>query len=79
MRRSLFFLVIGLSILLISPSLSLSCPVCFGALDDPATAGMKYAILTLLGVTGTVFAGFISFFLRLRKHSRSSENTGGES
>lgn len=55
-----------------------SCPVCFGALDDPATNAMNVAIFTLLGVTGSVLAGLISFFLRLRRLSRSTSVSGGE-
>jgi len=60
-------------------SYAVSCPVCFGALDDPATNGMNFAIFTLLGVTGSVLAAFVAFFLRLRKLSRSAATERGES
>lgn len=69
----LFLLVI------LSQSIAVSCPVCFGALDDPATNGMNIAIFTLLGVTGSVLAAFVAFFLRLRKLSRSAATERGES
>ncbi len=73
MKASFVSVLVGLSILLImSQNSAFSCPVCFGALDDPATNGMNFAIITLLGVTGSVLAGFISFFLRLRKLSHST-------
>lgn len=62
----------------LSHSTAFSCPVCFGALDDPSTDGLKVAIFTLLGVTGSVLAGLISFFLRLRKLSRSAAMERGE-
>ena len=79
MKRSLLSWLVGLLILLIvGQNIAVSCPVCFGALDDPATNGMKYAILTLLGVTGSVLAGFVSFFVRLRRLSRSTAMKRGE-
>ena len=72
MKTPLIPLLAGLSILLfVSQNEALACPVCFGALDDPSTNGMSYAILTLLFVTGTVLSSIVAFFLRLRKLSRS--------
>jgi len=64
--------------LILSQTASFSCPVCFGALDDPATNGMNIAIFTLLGVTGSVLAALISFLLRIRKLSRLSTTERGE-
>lgn len=65
--------LVGLSFLLLTGGYTaFSCPVCFGALDDPATNGLNIAIFTLLGVTGTVLAGFVTFFLKIRKLSRAS-------
>jgi hypothetical protein len=79
MKIRSFSCLVGLSVLLfISGSSAFSCPVCFGALDDPATKGMNIAIVTLLGVTGSVLAGFVSFFLRLRRLSRTSAIERGE-
>ncbi|RPH37894.1 hypothetical protein EHM92_01515 [bacterium] len=69
----------GLFALLIAgQNMAFSCPVCFGALDDPATNGMAYAIITLLGITGGVLAGFVSFFLRLGRGSRGVPNERSE-
>lgn len=36
-----------------------ACATCFGAKDDPQTEGMNMAILTLMGVTYTLFLGMI--------------------
>jgi hypothetical protein len=47
-----------------------ACPVCYGASDPSTTAGLNFAILALLGITGSVLAGFASFFLYLRKRSK---------
>jgi hypothetical protein len=71
MKMRVPFLLLAVSILVIlSQHVALACPVCFGALDDPATNGLNYAIFTLLGVTGSILAVFFSFVLRLRRLSR---------
>ena len=49
---------------------ALACPVCYGANDSPMTAGMNIAIFALLGVTGSVFAGVVSFYFYMRKRSK---------
>lgn len=79
MKTRLFSWFFALVVLLIvSQHSAYSCPVCFGALDDPATNGMNVAIFTLLGVTGSVLAGFIAFFLRLKRLARAARIGGGE-
>jgi hypothetical protein len=47
-----------------------ACPVCYGSTDASTIAGVNLAIFALLGVTGSVLAGFASFFLYIRKRSR---------
>ena len=47
-----------------------ACPVCYGVTDASTIAGVNLAIVALLGVTGSVLAGFASFFLFVRKRSR---------
>ncbi len=49
---------------------ALACPVCFGNQASAEGEGAKWAILFLLGVTGTVLTGVFSFGLYLRKRSR---------
>ena len=39
-----------------------ACPVCYGANDSPMNAGMNSAIIVLLGITGFVLGGFVTFF-----------------
>ena len=46
---------------------SSACPSCYGAADSAETQGVNWAILSLLGVTGTVLCGVSAFFLYLRK------------
>ena len=51
-----------------------ACPVCYGSTDALTIAGVNLAILALLGVTGSVLAGFASFFLYIRKRSKMALN-----
>ena len=44
-----------------------ACPVCMGAKDSPMTAGMNMAILTMLGIIGSVLMGFIGIFIFMRR------------
>ncbi len=48
-----------------------ACSVCFGDPDDPQSHGMNMAVLTLLGVTGSVIGSIVavgtSIALRIRR------------
>ncbi len=57
-------------IALCTPAAALACGSCYGAADTPATNGMNFAILSMLGITGSVLAALTSFFLYLRKRAR---------
>jgi threonine/homoserine/homoserine lactone efflux protein len=57
-------------IALVNPVSALACGSCYGAADTPATNGMNFAILSMLGITGSVLAALTSFFLYLRKRAR---------
>lgn len=57
-------------IALFNPASALACGSCYGAADTPATNGMNFAILSMLGITGSVLAALTSFFLYLRKRAR---------
>ncbi len=58
---------------LLAPAQSvLACPVCLGASDTPAVQGMRMAIVFLLGVTGSVLAGFGAFFVYLTRRATLS-------
>ncbi|HTO94474.1 MAG TPA: hypothetical protein VMM80_08860 [Bacteroidota bacterium] len=54
-----------------SAAAAAACPVCYGAPDSPSSQGMTAAIVSLLGVTGGVLAGFGTMFLRLRSRARA--------
>jgi hypothetical protein len=78
MKRSGKVTLMRLSLLVIAFFLTTgpawTCPVCYGSTDASTIAGVNLAILALLGVTGSVLAGFGSFFLHIRKRSRMALN-----
>jgi hypothetical protein len=47
-----------------------ACPNCYGDPNSSMTAGMNMAIISLLGITGGVLAGFTAFFVFLRRRFR---------
>jgi len=68
--------IAGLTILagtlvVLTPTESAACPICFGADPDSQIAqSMNWAVFTLLGVTGGVLSGFVGFIFYLIKRSR---------
>ncbi len=64
----------GILLLLVSsivPRVAAACPVCFGAKDSPMTSGMNAAILTMLGITGSVLLAIVTtFFILWRRYRR---------
>ena len=48
----------------------LACPMCFGAEETAMIDGAKLGVLVMVGLTLTVQAAFISFFLYLRKRAK---------
>ena len=47
-----------------------ACPACYGDPQSSMTDGLNMAIVSLLGVTGSVLAGMAAFFLFLRRRFR---------
>jgi hypothetical protein len=48
----------------------LACPVCFGAEETSMIDGTKLGILVMIAITAVVQAGFVGFFLYLRKRAK---------
>ena len=48
-----------------------ACATCFGAQDSPQTQGMNMAILTLLGVTYTLFGAMLTTAFVLWRRNRT--------
>jgi hypothetical protein len=51
-------------------SSAFACPVCFGAEETSMIDGTRLGILVLLAITLTVQAGFVAFFLYLRRRAK---------
>ncbi|MEA1882460.1 MAG: hypothetical protein U9N31_08685 [Candidatus Marinimicrobia bacterium] len=60
-------LVLGIALL---PEAGYACATCFGNPNAAATQGMNKAIITMLGVTGTVLGGFGSFIYVLHRRAK---------
>lgn len=58
------------TLLLLAPGHAWACAVCYGASDSSQTAGMNYAIITLLGIIGAVLGGVAAFFIYLIRRAR---------
>lgn len=70
MNRSFAFIFIAILVLLIPDSVS-ACATCYGTSDAPATAGMNWAIITLLGVTGGVLGGVIKAIISIGNKTKN--------
>jgi hypothetical protein len=49
-----------------------ACPMCFGAEETTLINGTKLGIIAMLVITLAVQAGFVGFFLYLRKQAKSA-------
>ena len=49
-----------------------ACPVCFQIDDAPTTAGIRAAVVVLMGVTAAVLTAFGVFVTRFVKRERSA-------
>ena len=67
-HKIIFLVIIAL------PVIGFTCDVCRGNPESPLSEGMDMAILTLLGVTGTVLGSFATFFVYLKKQAFASQN-----
>ncbi|MEX1138820.1 MAG: hypothetical protein WEF53_05720 [Bacteroidota bacterium] len=47
-----------------------ACPVCYGNKESAEVEGARWAILFLMGVTGTVLSGVVAFVVYLRRRAR---------
>jgi heme/copper-type cytochrome/quinol oxidase subunit 2 len=52
-----------------------ACPSCYGAADGPMIDGMNMAILTMLGITGSVLGAITSFFVMMRRRLKRLRNS----
>ena len=57
-------------ILALTPDNLFGCATCFGDPSAPAVKGMNWAIITLLGVTGSVLGGVIHTIVTISKKTK---------
>jgi len=69
MKKTLNIIIISFIILFI-PETADACATCFGDPSAPASQGMNWAILTLLGVTGGVLGGVIGTIISIGKKTK---------
>jgi|TARA_B110000438_G_scaffold283879_1_gene312369 hypothetical protein len=60
------------------PNDLLGCATCFGDPSAPATEGMNWAIITLLGVTGGVLSGVVGTIIFVAKKAKSFQQSQTE-
>ena len=60
----------AVAVLLGGGSTLLACPVCFGAEETGMIDGARLGVLVMLAVLLAVQAGFVAFFLYLRKRAK---------
>ena len=64
-------LATGAVVMIGGSSVVFACPVCFGAAETSIIDGTKLGILVLLAITLAVQAGFVGFFVYLRRRAKS--------
>ena len=64
-------IILLLFLLLFIPETADACATCFGDPSAPASQGMNWAIITLLGVTGGVLGGVISTIISIGKKDKN--------
>ena len=58
------------------PRAALACPVCFGQTDSPLASATNMGIIVMLGVVGSVLAGFAAFIVHLNRRAKLAASGG---
>jgi hypothetical protein len=59
---------------LADPRPALACPACFGDAEGPMIDATRLGTFLLLGITLLIQAGFVAFFLYLRRQARRAQD-----
>ncbi|MBT4054378.1 MAG: hypothetical protein HOI72_08560 [Candidatus Marinimicrobia bacterium] len=70
MKRTLHIILLSFTVFFI-PETAQACATCFGDPSAPASQGLNWAIITLLGVTGGVLGGVISTIISIGKKNKN--------
>ena len=68
--RGITAVTTAIAVMIGGSSSLLACPVCFGAAETAMIDGAKLGVLVMLGVLFAVQAGFVGFFLYLRRRAK---------
>ena len=68
--RGISAVTTAIAVMIGGSSSLLACPVCFGAAETAMIDGAKLGVLVMLGVLFAVQAGFVGFFLYLRRRAK---------
>tara|TARA_B100000315_G_scaffold218843_1_gene220390 strand:+ start:16220 stop:16462 length:243 start_codon:yes stop_codon:yes gene_type:complete len=60
-----------------SPAIGSACAVCFGNAESAMVQGVNLAIISLMGVTGSVLGAIVAFALRMKRRSKLLERHKG--
>jgi hypothetical protein len=58
------------------PRAALACPVCFGQTDSPLASATNMGIIAMLGIVGSVLAGFAAFIVHLNRRAKLAAGGG---
>jgi len=68
-RKIALAMTLFAAVLVLAPTVTRACAVCYGAADSALTEGVNNGILVLLGVIATVQVGFVALFLSIRQRA----------
>jgi hypothetical protein len=69
LKKTMNISLLLLSFLVLFGEWAMACPVCYADPKSQTSQAVSYAIVALLGVTGSVLGGFVGLFLYLRKRA----------
>jgi hypothetical protein len=70
--------IMTIAVILGVPRAALACPVCFGQTDSPLASATNMGIIAMLGIVGSVLAGFAAFIVHLNRRAKLAAS-GGDS
>jgi len=70
MMKNIWSIILSLAVFGLIPDTASACATCFGDPSAPAAQGMNLAIITLLGITGSVLGAVIHTIVNISRKSK---------
>jgi len=70
MKRLILILLLLVLLCVIAAQSASACPVCYTDPNSQTSNAVSYAVVALLGVTGSVLSGLVGVFLFLRRRAK---------